>query len=92
MDAKVDRSCAARRAGARLPLQTYHGTKHTHKVGALFVKVRAYKAILAIANVFIDFNTLVVRDGIDPQLAHKQFLLIDEYRERVSPEIESGSF
>jgi hypothetical protein len=27
--------------------------------------------------------TLVVRDGIDPQAAHQQFLKIDEYRRLV---------
>jgi len=39
--------------------------------------------------VFIDFNTLVVRDGINPINAHNEFLKIDEYRNRVSPEIEN---
>ena len=28
----------------------------------------------------IDFHKLVVRDGIDPQDAHQQFLKINEYR------------
>jgi hypothetical protein len=28
----------------------------------------------------IDFHKVVVRDGIDPQAAHQQFLKIDEYR------------
>lgn len=42
----------------------------------------------ALAQVFIHFNTLVVRDGIDPQTAHRAFLGIDEYREAVSPEIQ----
>ena len=32
--------------------------------------------------------TLVVRDGIDPQAAHREFLKIDEYRRRVSPDID----
>ena len=31
----------------------------------------------------IDFHKLVVRDGIDPQAAHQQFLKIDEYRRLV---------
>jgi|SRR5689334_3539549 len=29
----------------------------------------------------IDFHKIVVRDGVDPQAAHHQFLKIDEYRQ-----------
>jgi hypothetical protein len=35
---------------------------------------------------FIDFHTLVVRDGIDPEKAHREFLKIDECRRRISPD------
>jgi hypothetical protein len=35
---------------------------------------------------FILFNTLVVRDRIDPQAAHAAFLGIDEYRLAISPD------
>ncbi len=34
---------------------------------------------------FIDFHTLIVCDGIDPQAAHREFLKIDEYRRRIHP-------
>lgn len=33
---------------------------------------------------FIHFNTLGVRDGIDPKATHKEFLKMDEYRQRIS--------
>ena len=36
---------------------------------------------------FIDFHTLVVRDGINPKDAHKEFLKINEYRKLISPDI-----
>ena len=39
---------------------------------------------------FINFHTLVVRDGIDPQAAHREFLKIDEYRRRISPDIDGA--
>ena len=39
---------------------------------------------------FIDFHTLIVRDGIDPQAAHRKFLKIDEYRRRISPDIDGA--
>ncbi|UXN74485.1 hypothetical protein N8D56_04915 [Devosia sp. A8/3-2] len=37
--------------------------------------------------VFVDFHTLVVREGIAPEVAHGEFLKIDEYRELISPDI-----
>ncbi len=36
------------------------------------------------------FHTLVVRDGISPQAAHKAFLVIDEYRSLISRDIEGA--
>lgn len=39
---------------------------------------------------FIDFNTIVVRDGVDPQTAHNAFLAIDEYRALISPDIDGA--
>jgi hypothetical protein len=35
----------------------------------------------------LDFHTLVVRDGIDPQKAHQEFLKVEAYRKRISPDI-----
>ncbi len=40
---------------------------------------------------FIDFHTLIVRDGIDPQAAHREFLKIDEYRRYISPDIDGAA-
>ncbi|GJE59042.1 hypothetical protein [Methylobacterium trifolii] len=45
-----------------------------------------------IARLFIDFQTLVVRDGIDPEAAHRAFLAIDEYRYRIAPDTEGAAF
>jgi hypothetical protein len=36
------------------------------------------------AMMFITFNTLVVRDRVDVDAAHREFLKIDEYRTRIS--------
>lgn len=41
-------------------------------------------------SMFILFNTLVVRDGIDPQMAHSAFLRIKEYREMISPDMKGA--
>ena len=43
-----------------------------------------------IGHLFILFNSLVVRDGIDPQNAHKEFLKIDEYRQRIARDTEGA--
>lgn len=43
-----------------------------------------------VAKVFVDFHTLVVRDGIDPQDAHRAFLNIDEYRKFIALDIEGA--
>jgi len=40
-----------------------------------------------VMHLFIDFHTMVVRDGIDPHAAHEEFLKIHEYRERISADI-----
>jgi hypothetical protein len=37
-------------------------------------------------SLFVLFNTLVIRDGIDPARAHEAFLAIDEYRRTISPD------
>jgi hypothetical protein len=37
-------------------------------------------------SMFVLFNTVVVRDGIDPAAAHQAFLEIDEYRQHISPD------
>jgi hypothetical protein len=48
------------------------------------------KATHQLLAMFILFNTVVVRDGIDPQAAHRAFLAIDEYRQRISPDMEGA--
>ena len=42
------------------------------------------------ALVLTEFHALVVRDGMHPQAVHQAFLVIDEFREAVSPVVEAG--
>ena len=44
-----------------------------------------------VLRLFLLFHTLVVRDWVDPKRAHDAFLRIDEYRERISPDIEGAA-
>jgi hypothetical protein len=43
-----------------------------------------------LAMVFIEFHAMVVRDGIDPQEAHRAFLAIDEYRTHIAPDMDGA--
>ena len=45
-----------------------------------------------VAMLFKAFHTIVVRDGIDPQLAHEALLQLAEYRWTISPDIEGAEF
>lgn len=58
--------------------------------GAANVFWREIEGWEAVAFVFIEFNTLVARDGIPPEVAHEAFLNIDEYAERISPEMSGA--
>ncbi len=44
-----------------------------------------------VALMFIHFHTIVVRDRVDPQRVHQEFLKIGEYRRRISPEIPGAA-
>lgn len=54
--------------------------------GAAHTDRRSMVGAEAALMVFVDFQTLVIRDGIDPAAAHEAFLAIDEYRERLAPD------
>lgn len=56
-------------------------------MGEVSTKGDPIKQLLAM---FLLFNTVVVRDGIDPQRAHRAFLEIDEYRKAISPDAEGA--
>jgi hypothetical protein len=41
---------------------------------------------VALVKLLAEFHTLVVRDGLDPQVVHDAFLEIDEYRTVIAPD------
>ncbi|WP_336487557.1 hypothetical protein [Methylobacterium nigriterrae] len=69
-----------------------HARRFMMSAGASSSALHALPEEQRIARLFIDFNTLVVRDGIDPQAAHRAFLAIDEYRFRIAPDTEGAAF
>ncbi|MGN6063829.1 hypothetical protein [Brevundimonas diminuta] len=81
-------TCGQVRVGPLLGEHESDWTKPYAKTGgACFSERHEMNEWQLIAMTFIDFHTLVVRDGISPQDAHEAFLAIDEYRQRMSPDI-----
>ena len=58
--------------------------------GACYPHIHRMTEAQRAARLFIDFNTIVVRDGVDVQAAHRAFLKIDEYRALISPGMEGA--
>lgn len=54
--------------------------------GACDSEIRKLSPIEQSLVVFMIFNKMVIRDGIDAEVAHEEFLKLDEYRERLSPD------
>lgn len=75
-----------------LPDTGEEAKRYMMRAGAVFSGLQALSEEARIARLFIDFQTLVVRDGIDPQAAHRAFLQIDEYRYRIAPDTEGAAF
>lgn len=55
--------------------------------GACCRHVQEARGVKAAFHLMTEFHTIVVRDGVDPQEAHQAFLVIDEYRRRIAPDI-----
>ena len=44
-----------------------------------------------VSKVFVEFNTLTVRDGIPVHAAHREFLKVQQYRTHIAPDIEGAT-
>jgi hypothetical protein len=44
-----------------------------------------------IGMVFIHFHSIVVGDHVPPEVAHREFLKIDEFRTHISPDIHGAA-
>lgn len=69
------------------PAQATHEFRMSSTPG---MRAAAKTKDMQLAMLFIEFNTLVVRDGIDPAAAHSAFLEIDEYRQHIARD-QSGA-
>ena len=64
--------------------------RYKRDAGASFTDWRHSSSEQLKALVLAVFHALVVRDGMHPQAVHQAFLVIDEYREVISPDIEGA--
>lgn len=65
---------------------------YSRTCGACFTATHGMAEWQRIAMLFVDFNTLVARDNIDPTEAHRAFLAIDEYRWLISPDLKGATY
>lgn len=64
---------------------------YSHTGGAAYVALRECKnEFQRDMMMFIEFHSIVVRDRVDIDAAHKAFLKIDEYRRRIAPDIKGA--
>lgn len=59
--------------------------------GAAYLDRRKLQGHESVKLLFVDFHTIVVRDGVDLQAAHEAFLAIEEYRQTISRDIAGAS-
>ena len=64
--------------------------RYKRDAGASFTDWRHRSSEQLKALVLAEFHALVVRDGMHPQAVHRAFLVIDEYREVISSDIEGA--
>lgn len=58
--------------------------------GACYSRWNGYTEDQRQKALFIVFHTMVVRDGVDPQVAHEALMSIDEYRIMIADDISGG--
>jgi hypothetical protein len=65
---------------------SFFGDKSARSGGAAYSIIRSGTPDQNRRRVMIDFNTLVVRDHMDPDAVHAAFCEIQEYRDQLSPD------
>lgn len=73
------------------PDKTRWSDRYFYTGGACYLELHKASEDQRLAKLFIDFHDIVVRDGIDPQAAHKAFLKIEEYRRHIAPDISGAT-
>jgi hypothetical protein len=61
-------------------------TRLAYTDGAKFSAWRTYSSEERLTRMFALFRIMVIRDGIDPYVADRAFMTVDEYRETLPPD------
>lgn len=69
------------------PDKTGWSDKYRFTTGCCWLERSSWGCTEKVLQMFIDFHSMIVRDGIIPADAHLEFMKISEYRSRVSPEL-----
>jgi hypothetical protein len=64
--------------------------RYAYSGGACKRDYRGLRRWQAIALMMADFHKLLVRDGLDPQEVHREFLKIDQYRQFIALDCEGA--
>jgi len=72
------------------PDRARHSSGYRMSVGACDMSLHKLNRHQQCAMLFVHFNTIVVRDGVPVDAAHRAFLKIDEYRSLISPDIREA--
>ncbi len=58
--------------------------------GACYMFIHKLPPDLQLTQMFVNFNTIVVRDEVVVKAVHREFLKIAEYRQHISPDMEGS--
>lgn len=72
------------------PDKTGWSKKYQRTVGGCNFDIQQGDKIENLLSIFMEFNVLVVRDGINPQVAHEAFLDIEEYAKHIAPDMRGA--
>lgn len=70
---------------------TAHPIHYRMTIGAAFTEVREMDGMQARHRLMSDFIGVVVRDRVDMDAAHREFLKIEEYREAIPADMDGAS-
>lgn len=65
---------------------------YLYSAGACYAHVSQGTTDQNVAQVFIDFHHMVLRDKMDPEIVHRAFLVIDEYRCALAGDIPGAEY
>lgn len=65
-------------------------TSYAYTGGAAYVVVRGLSGDMARLRVMSTFIGIIVRDGVSPAAAHREFIKIEEYRASIPEDMEGA--